>query len=100
MSVNYTKGLVEQFKFLMLMTTSALIIPYIFCTASYFILQIRLPFRSNKFLASAILLASLTFIFCMWVMLGLGQEAVFWGFFLILSSVPIYVFAVWKRDKV
>jgi hypothetical protein len=33
-------------------------------------------------------------------MIGLGQEAVFWGFFLILSSLPIYVFAVWKRDKI
>jgi basic amino acid/polyamine antiporter, APA family len=100
MSINYTKGLVEQFKFLILMTTSALIIPYIFCTASYFIMQTRLPFKSNKFLATAILLAALTFIFCLWVMIGLGQETVFWGFFLILSSVPIYVFAVWKRDKV
>ena len=100
MSMNYTKGLVEQFKFLMLMTTSTILIPYFFCTASYFIMQTRLPFKSHKFLAMAILLASLTFIFCLWLMIGLGQETVFWGFFLTMSSVPIYVFAVWKRDKV
>jgi len=48
----------------------------------------------------AILLATLTFIFCLWLIIGLGQETVFWGFFLTMSSVPIYVFAVWKRDKV
>ena len=100
MSINYTKGLVEQFKFLILMTTSTILIPYIFCTASYMIMRFRLPFQSYKFLVSAILLASLTFVFCIWIMLGLGQETVFWGFFLTLTSVPIYVFAVWKRDKI
>jgi APA family basic amino acid/polyamine antiporter len=99
MCMNYTKGLVDQFKFLMLMTTSTILIPYIFCTASYLILRFKLPFQSSKYLALAILLAALTFIFCLWLMIGLGQETVFWGFFLTMSSVPIYVFAVWKREK-
>ena len=99
MCMNYTKGLVDQFKFLMLMTTSTILIPYIFCTASYLIMRFKLPFQSSKYLALAILLAALTFIFCLWLMIGLGQETVFWGFFLTMSSVPIYVFAVWKREK-
>ena len=99
MSMNYTKGLVEQFKFLMLMTTSTILIPYIFCTASYLIMRFKLPFTSSKYLAYAILLATLTFIFCLWLMIGLGQETVFWGFFLTMTSVPIYVFAVAKRDQ-
>ena len=99
MSMNYTKGLVEQFKFLMLMTTSTILIPYVFCTASYLIMRFKLPFKSSKYLALAILLATLTFIFCLWLMIGLGQETVFWGFFLTMTSVPIYVFAVAKRDK-
>jgi APA family basic amino acid/polyamine antiporter len=100
MSMNYTKALVEQFKFLMLMTTSTILIPYIFCTASYLIMRCKLPFKSSKNLSMAILLATLTFIFCLWLIIGLGQKTVFWGFFLTMSSVPIYVFAVWKRDKV
>lgn len=99
MSMNYTKGLVEQFKFLILMTTSTILIPYIFCTASYIILRFKLPFKSNQFSLAALLLASMTFVFCLWIMLGLGQETVFWGFFLTMSAVPIYVFAVAKRDK-
>ena len=99
MSMNYTKGLVEQFKFLILMTTSTILIPYIFCTASYIILRFKLPFKSNQFSLAALLLASMTFVFCLWIMLGLGQETVFWGFVLTMSSVPIYVFAVTKRDK-
>ena len=99
MCMNYTKGLVEQFKFLILMTTSTILIPYIFCTASYIILRFKLPFKSNQYSIAALLLATMTFVFCLWIMLGLGQETVFWGFFLTMSAVPIYVFAVAKRDK-
>ncbi len=99
MCMNYTKGLVEQFKFLILMTTSTILIPYIFCTASYIILRFKLPFKSNQFSIAALLLVTMTFVFCLWIMLGLGQETVFWGFFLTMSAVPIYVFAVAKRDK-
>lgn len=100
MSMNYTKGLVEQFKFLILMTTSTILIPYFFCTATYVIMRFQIPIKSTKFLITTLLLASLTFVFCLWILLGLGQETVFWGFFLTMCSVPIYVFAVLKRDKI
>ena len=100
MSMNYTKGLVEQFKFLILMTTSTILIPYFFCTAAYVLMRFQLPIKSTKYLVTTLLLASLTFVFCLWIFLGLGQETVFWGFFLTICAVPIYVFAVLKRDKI
>ena len=99
MAMNYTKGLAAQFQFLILLTTSTIIIPYVFCTASFILLKFRKTFISSWSKMMAILLASLTFIFCIWILLGLGQETVFWGFFLTLFSVPIYVFAVTKKDQ-
>jgi APA family basic amino acid/polyamine antiporter len=99
MAMNYTKGLVEQFQFLILLTTSTILIPYIFCTASYLLMRLQLPNLKKKVISGAILLASLTFVFCIWIMLGLGYETVFWGFVLTMSSVPIYVFAVWKKGQ-
>jgi len=99
MAMNYTRGLVAQFQFLILLTTSTIIIPYVFCTASFIIMRFKNNFTNSLSLIGAVLLASLTFVFCIWIMLGLGQETVFWGFFLTLFSVPIYVFAVIKRDK-
>ena len=99
MVMNYTKGLVAQFQFLILLTTSTIIIPYVFCTASFMILRLRKTFISSLAKITAILLACLTFVFCIWIMLGLGQETVFWGFFLTLFSVPIYVYAIWRRDQ-
>jgi APA family basic amino acid/polyamine antiporter len=99
MLMNYTKGLAAQFQFLILLTTSTIIIPYVFCTASFIILRLRKIFVSRWAKTTAILLASFTFIFCIWILLGLGQETVFWGFFLTLLAVPIYVFAVAKKDQ-
>lgn len=99
MLMNYTKGLVVQFQFLILLTTSTIIIPYVFCTASFMILRLRKTFVSSWSKIISIMLASFTFIFCIWILLGLGQETVFWGFFLTLFSVPIYVYAITKKDQ-
>jgi len=99
MAMNYTKGLVEQFQFLILLTTSTILIPYIFCTASYLLMRLRVVGITKNIFTGAIVLAALIFLFCIWIMLGLGYETVFWGFVLTMSSVPIYVFAIWKRDQ-
>jgi APA family basic amino acid/polyamine antiporter len=99
MVMNYTKGLAEQFKFLILLTTSTILIPYIFCTASYLLMRLRVVGITKNIFTGTIVLAALTFLFCIWIMLGLGYETVFWGFVLTMSSVPIYVFAIWKRDQ-
>jgi APA family basic amino acid/polyamine antiporter len=99
MAMNYTKGLVQQFQFLVLLTTSTILIPYVFCTASYLLMRLQLPNVNMKVFSGAILLASLTFVFCIWIMLGLGYETVFWGFVLTMSSVPIYVFVAWKKEQ-
>jgi APA family basic amino acid/polyamine antiporter len=99
MAMNYTKGLAEQFQFLILLTTSTILIPYIFCTASYLLMRLRVVGITKNIFTGAIVLAALTFLFCIWIMLGLGYETVFWGFVLTMSSVPIYVFAIWKRDQ-
>ena len=99
MAMNYTKGLVEQFQFLILLTTSTILIHYIFCTASYLLMRLRVAGITKNIFTGAIVLAALTFLFCIWIMLGLGYETVFWGFVLTMSSVPIYVFAIWKRDQ-
>ena len=99
MAMNYTKGLAEQFQFLILLTTSTILIPYIFCTASYLLMRLRVAGITKNIFTGAIVLAALTFLFCIWIMLGLGYETVFWGFVLTMSSVPIYVYAIWKRDQ-
>lgn len=100
MSMNYTKGLVEQFKFLILLTTLTVLIPYLFSTASYIIIRME-----NKYLKPgakwlpSIVLASLSFLFCIWAIAGSGQEIVYWGLLLLLAGVPFYIMIIWKKNK-
>jgi len=100
MCMNYTQGLVAQFKFLILLSTLTVLIPYLFSTAAYMILRLQQIFKTTMSFVWAVLLATGAFLFSMWMIVGSGQETVYWGFLLSMSSVPIYVWAIWKRDHV
>ena len=100
MSMNYTKGLVAQFKFLILLSTLTVLIPYLFSTAAYMILRLQKKSTSVQLITGAAILSFFAFLFSLWMIYGSGQETVFWGFLLSMSSVPIYVWAVWKRDRI
>jgi APA family basic amino acid/polyamine antiporter len=99
MMMNYTKGLVDQFKFLILLTTLTVLIPYLFSTAAYIIFRLKEANLTKWIKYSAITLASLAFLFFMWMIIGSGQEIVYWGFVLSMSSIPVYVWGVTKRNK-
>jgi APA family basic amino acid/polyamine antiporter len=99
MCMNYTKGLAEQFKFLILLSTLTILIPYLFSTAAYIIILVRKNFTSKSGWLSAILLSSFAFLFCLWMVIGSGQEIVYWGFVLLMTGIPFYVWVIWLRDK-
>ena len=97
MTMNYTKGLVEQFKFLIMLTTLTVLIPYLFSTASYMIIKMERKYLKPGNWISSIILASLSFLFCIWAVAGSGQEIVYWGFLLILAGLPFYVIIRWNK---
>ncbi len=100
MSMNYTRGLVEQFKFLILLSTLTVLVPYLFSAAAYII--IKLKNRGTALPSSAwksILLASLAFLFSLWAVAGSGQEIVYWGFILLMAGVPFYVLILMTQKK-
>jgi len=99
MMMNYTKGLVEQFKFLILLSTLTSLVPYLFCAASYVIVsaaKVKLP--ATKW-AQTITIAFLSFAFSLWAITGSGQEIVYWGFLLLMAGIPFYVWLVAKKDS-
>ena len=88
MGLNYGKGLVEAFTFMMMLSTLAVLTPYLFTTASYALSALGMK-DSNA--AGKVSVAGLAFCFSLWVMFGSGQEVVFWGFLLLMAGVPFYV---------
>lgn len=99
MLMNYAGGLVEQFKFIVTLSVLAALIPYLFTTAAYVLILINKKFGEQKWLLP-IGLASLAFVYSFWAIYGAGNEAVFWGFLLLLAGIPFYVWMKFRnRNK-
>lgn len=95
MMMNFTKGLTETFTFMVLLTTVAVAVPYLFSAASYAVILLQNKFWKRDMI-SKIILAALTFLFSLWAIIGSGEETVYYGFIAILSGIPFYV---WMKRK-
>lgn len=98
MLMNYTKGLVEQFKFLLLLTTLTTVVPYLFCAGAYMVIRLKKKKLKEQSLAMTISVALLAFIYSLWAVGGTGQETVYWGFLLLMAGIPFYVWASYKKQ--
>jgi APA family basic amino acid/polyamine antiporter len=95
--MNYTKGLVEQFKFLILLATMTVLLPYLFTSVAYVIISSERSKAVKTGKAAAWILAMLGFLFSLWAIGGSGQETVYYGFLLLLAGIPMYVWTVSAR---
>jgi APA family basic amino acid/polyamine antiporter len=85
---NFTRGLVSLFTFVILLATVTTLVPYVFCSLAPFLTRDaegRGPGRTIR------VIAGLAFLYSLWAVGGSGHEAVYWGFLLLLSGVPVYV---------
>lgn len=97
--MNYSKGLVEQFQFLVLLTTVMVLVPYLFSSVSYLMLLIEQKYLNARGWFSAIILSAGGFLFSIWAIAGSGEESVFWGFLMLLAGIPFYIWNSWKRNR-
>jgi APA family basic amino acid/polyamine antiporter len=96
MLMNYADGLVEQFKFLILLTTLCCLIPYLFTSVSYVLIVIgkKLP---NQRWVPVLGVGGLAFLYSLWAIYGSGEQAVFYGFLLLLAGIPFYIWMKWRN---
>jgi APA family basic amino acid/polyamine antiporter len=87
--MNYSKSLVEQFTFIILLATLNTLVPYLFCSLAELMLRRKLSYNS--------VISVLAFAFSLWAIAGAGQEIVYWGFLLLMLGVPVYVWI--HRDR-
>ena len=96
--MNYTEGLVEQFRFMIVLSTLCTLVPYLFASAAYVTLSLERLAKGGSLLG-IFLLGSAAFAFSVWAIFGAGENAVFWGFILLLLGTPVYVFMKWKQTS-
>ena len=86
--LNMSDKTVEIFEFTILLSTTSLLVPYIFCAAAVFRLH---PKEEQGGRTYAQLIFGFAFLFSMWALGGSGKDALYWGFLLMMFSVPVYV---------
>ena len=99
-TLNFTKGLVDQFIFITLLATLTTLVPYLFCALAELMIYIttgRTVARTS--LGPAVALAVAGFLYSAWTIYGAGQEVVFYGFLLIIVGVPVYVWIRWSHSS-
>lgn len=90
-ALNATRGLVDLFTFMILLGTLSTLVPYAFSSMAAFLVGGRPS-------AGAGFIASVAFIYSLWMIGGAGAEVVYWGFLLLLCGLPVYVWASWKKE--
>ncbi len=88
-AMNFTRSLVDLFTFVILLATLSTLVPYTFCSLAGFILARQDPRMRMSAGASAV--AALAFAYALWAIGGAGADVVYWGFLLLMSGLPVYV---------
>jgi APA family basic amino acid/polyamine antiporter len=97
MAMNFTKSLVDQFTFVILLATLTTLVPYAYSAAAELMLMVtdRAAFSLRRLSIDATI-ACLAFAYSLWAIAGSGYQVVFRGFMLLMAGVPVYVFMKWR----
>lgn len=88
-AMNYSKGLVDLFTFIILLSTLSTLVPYVFCALAVWLMPGQPPPRG-----AAAVISVLAFVYAMFAIYGAGADTVLYGFLLLLSGLPVYL---WVR---
>ena len=100
MLMNYTKGLVDAFTFIILLATLTTLVPYAYSAAAQAYLYITEPklFEVKRFWRDTTI-AFLAFAYSVWAITGSGKDIIAKGFILLLAGIPIYVGMKWWQTR-
>jgi APA family basic amino acid/polyamine antiporter len=91
--MNFTRGLVGAFTFILLLATLTVLFAYALCSMAELLLAAKEKNGLKKKLTlAASIIPSLAFLYSLWAIGGSGRDTVYWGFLLLLAGVPFYVF--------
>jgi basic amino acid/polyamine antiporter, APA family len=83
-AMNYTRGLVAAFTFLILLSTLATLVPYVFSTAW----ACRLSWRAS---ATRLTVAGIALAYSVWAVAGAGRDALIWGAVFLAAGAPVHL---------
>jgi APA family basic amino acid/polyamine antiporter len=98
MIMNFTEGLVEQFRFLLLLSTLSVLVPYLLSAAAYIVIGSKKSLAVKSSLVGTVALGLVAFIYALWEIYGAGPKTVYFGFIYLMLGVPFYVWVAYKKQ--
>ena len=100
MLMNYTKGLVDAFTFVLLLATLTTLVPYAYAAAAQAYLYLTEPelFERKRFVRDTVI-ATLAFAYSVWAIAGSGDDVIAKGFVLLLGGIPVYLLVRWRQAR-
>jgi APA family basic amino acid/polyamine antiporter len=114
-AMNYTRGLVSLFTFVILLSTLSTLVPYVFCSLAGFVSPRAAPGTrgtrgtpgtpgthgtrgtpGTPGTPGTHVISALAFAYSLWAIGGAGADVVYWGFLLLMAGLPVYVWVVRK----
>ncbi len=90
-SMNYSKGLVQMFSFMIMLSTFTCLLPYLVSSLSEIMLYLKKKKPWNKKqMIMAVCISVPAFLYSLWAISGLGYKVVLWGIILLLAGIPVY----------
>jgi APA family basic amino acid/polyamine antiporter len=95
--MNASRGLVEIFTFVILLSTLSTLVPYVFCSLAGLFDPGGRPAPGRGRSGRASIVAMLAFGYAMLAVGGAGADVVYWGFLLLLAGLPVHVWMTRRR---
>jgi APA family basic amino acid/polyamine antiporter len=94
--MNYSASMVKVFTFIILVSTSAYLVMYLFCALAALKLAVQGEMGVHgRRMATLLVVAMLAAIYSAWTLYGAGKEAFWWAMALIAAGVPVYLLMRW-----
>lgn len=95
--MNFTKGLVGMFSFMIMLSTLVVLLPYILSTLAEIVIYLKkkAEYNQKQFIIS-IAISIPAFLYSSWAVIGLGYEIILWGLLLLVLGIPIFIFTKLK----
>jgi APA family basic amino acid/polyamine antiporter len=98
--MNYSQSMVTIFTFVILISTVAFLVMYLFCSLAALKLALRGDLGlQGKRLRWLLLAAAIAVVYSLWTLYGAGAAAFLWNLLLFAIGVPVYYFMKWQHRR-
>jgi APA family basic amino acid/polyamine antiporter len=96
-AMNYSRGLVGLFTFIILLATLSTLLPYTLCSLASLLMSTGRLRKWQAVSRTGALVAALAFVYSLIAIAGAGREVIGWGAVLAAAGLPVYF---WMRRRV